>query len=131
MAKRRKRRRMAFIEKMNQIQKENPTMTIERVKTITEVEVKKALRIADHKEPYDREEHHRVFRDTLLNDTTDTARPTTTTATTTTVTKAKPKTSTTTTKPKTSTTKTTTKRTKKPTTATKKQTVTKRTKKAT
>ena len=151
MSKRRKRRRMAFINRMNQIAKENPTLSIDKVKTRTAIEVKNALREADRTAPHSREEHAKVFEDTLFgkNDVTSTTTTTTTTTRTpaptttrTTTTKAQ----TTTTKP-TTTTKTTTTKTKaapkpKPTTrakktttgntttTTKKRTTNKRTKKA-
>ena len=123
MSKRRKRRRLAFINRMNEIIKENPTLSLDKVKTRSAIEVKSALRHADKTAPHSREEHTKVFEDTLFgrNKITTTAKPTTTT------TKAKPKTSTTTTKAKPKTTTTT--RAKKPTTATtKKRTTTKRTK---
>ena len=125
MSKRRKRRRLAFINRMNEIIKENPTLSIDKAKTRTAIEVKSALRHADKTAPHSREEHNKVFEDTLFgrNKITTTTKPTTTT------TKAKPKTSTTTTKAKPKTTTTT--RAKKSTTATtKKRTTTKRTKKA-
>ena len=131
MAKRRKRRRIAFINRMNEIIKENPNMGLEQVKTRTAIEVKNALRVADRSAPHDREEHSRIFEDTLFsrNKTTATTKPkaatndpTTTTKTATAKTKAAPK-------PKTATRakKTTAKNT---TTTTKKRTTTKRTKKA-
>ena len=147
MSKRRKRRRMAFINRMNQIAKENPTLSIDKVKTRTAIEVKNALREADRTAPHSREEHAKVFEDTLfgknnVTSTTTTTRTPAPTTTRTTTTKAQ----TTTTKP-TTTTKTTTTKTKaapkpkpttrakktttgKTTTTTKKRTTTKRTKKA-
>jgi len=66
MAKRRKRRRMAFLNRMRDIMEENPLMPMSRAKTQTESEVKAALRIADSKARYDREEHHRIFEETLF-----------------------------------------------------------------
>ena len=145
MSKRRKRRRLAFINRMNEIIKENPTLSLDKAKTRTAIEVKSALRHADKTAPHNREEHTKVFEDTLFGrkevTTNTTTRTTTPTTTKTTTTKAQ----TTTTKP-TTTTKTTTTKTKaapKPkattrakktttgntTTTTKQRTTTKRTKK--
>ena len=144
MSKRRKRRRLAFINRMNEIIKENPTLSLDKAKTRTAIEVKSALRHADKTAPHSREEHTKVFEDTLFNRNkvvstttttrtttpttkttttkaqTTTTKPTTTTKTTTTKTKAAPKT-----KPATKAKKTTTDNTK-----TKKRTTTRRTKKA-
>lgn len=140
MSKRRKRRRMAFINRMNEILKENPTLSLDKAKTRTAIEVKSALRHADKTAPHNREEHTKVFEDTLFGRnkitstttaTTKTTTPTTTTAQTTTTKPATTKTSTTKTKaapkpkPTTRAEKTTTSRT-----TTKKRTTTKRTKKA-
>ena len=153
MSKRRKRRRMAFITRMNEIIRENPTLSLDKAKTRTAIEVKSALRHADKTAPHNREEHTKVFEDTLFGKnkvttttTTSTTTPTTTTPTSTTTRTTTTKAQTTTTKP-TTTTKTTTTKTKaapkpKPatrarktasqdtTTTTKKRTTTKRTKKA-
>jgi cell division protein FtsN len=142
MSKRRKRRRMAFINRMNEIIKDNPTLSLDKVKTRTAIEVKSALRHADKTAPHDREEHTKVFEDTLFgrNKTTTTTTTTPTTTTKTTTTTAQTTTDKPTTTTKTSATKTKaapkpkpTTRAKKTTTGnttTKKRTTTKRTKKA-
>ena len=148
MSKRRKRRRIAFFNRMNEIREENPTLSLDAAKTRTSIEVKNALREADRVAPHSREEHAKVFEDTLFrrNRVTST---TTTTSTTTPTTKTTTKEQTTTSKPTiskpTTTTKTTTTKTKaapkpKPATRakktttdntkTKKRTTTRRTKKA-
>lgn len=137
MSKRRKRRRLAFINRMREIAKENPNLALEQVKTQTAIEVKNALREADRTAPHSREEHHKVFEDTLFSRnkiTSTTTKPTTTTKTTATKTKAAPK-SKSTTRAKKSTTKakskttTATKAKKSTTGTTKKRTTTKRAKK--
>jgi len=66
MAKRRKRRRIAFLNRMRDMMKEDPSLPLDRAKTLTEVEVKQALRVADAKARHDKEEHHRVFEKTLF-----------------------------------------------------------------
>ena len=134
MSKRRKRRRLAFINRMNEIAKENPHLGLEQIKTRTAIEIKNALREADRTAPHSREEHHKVFEDTLFSrnkvtsttttptttkTTTTKAQTTTTTKTTTTKTKAAPKPKSTTRAKKTTTSKPTTKQ----------RTTTKRTKK--
>ena len=134
MSKRRKRRRIAFFNRMNEIREENPALSLDAAKTRTSIEVKNALREADRVAPHSREEHAKVFEDTLFSrnkvastTTTTTTKPKSTTKTkskTTTATKAKKST----TKAKSKTT-TTTKAKKSTTATTKKRTTTKRSKK--
>ena len=119
MSKRRKRRRLAFITRMREIARENPNLALEQVKTQTAIEVKNALREADRTAPHSREEHHKVFEDTLFSKNKATSTTTTKAEAKTTTTKAKPKTTTTKAKPK-----TTTKTKAKPKTATKSKTTT-------
>ena len=143
MSKRRKRRRLAFINRMNEIIKENPTLSLDKAKTRTAIEVKSALRHADKTAPHNREEHTKVFEDTLFSRNKVASTTTTTTTTTPTTKTTTTKAQTTTTKPTTTTKTTTTKtkaapkpksttRAKKTTTGkttTKQRTTTKRTKK--
>ena len=64
MSKRRKRRRLAFINRLTEVFNENPGISLEAAKQLTEKDVRKALRRADHLTT-DREEHQRIFEETL------------------------------------------------------------------
>jgi hypothetical protein len=65
MSKRRKRRRQAFINRMNQILQDNPGMSIEKAKADTSVEVRKALLHADEVAAT-KEDHILAFEDALF-----------------------------------------------------------------
>ena len=66
MAKRRKRRRIAWINRLNSVLKENPGMSIEEAKVITEEDVRAAVRRADWL-ANTKEEHLQILEHTLKN----------------------------------------------------------------
>ena len=66
MAKRRKRRRIAWINRLNSVMKENPGMSIEEAKIRTEEDVRAAVRRADWL-ANTKEEHLQILEDTLKN----------------------------------------------------------------
>ena len=66
MAKRRKRRRIAWINRLNQVMKENPGMSIEEAKHRTEEDVRAAVRRADWLAT-SKDDHLNIFEDTLKN----------------------------------------------------------------
>jgi len=66
MAKRRKRRRIAWINRLNSVMKENPGMSIEEAKIRTEEDVRAAVRRADWL-ANTKDEHLRILEDTLEN----------------------------------------------------------------
>jgi len=66
MAKRRKRRRIAWINRLNSVLKENPGMSIEEAKIRTEEDVRAAVRRADWL-ANTKDEHLQILEDTLNN----------------------------------------------------------------
>ena len=66
MAKRRKRRRIAWINRFNSVMKENPGMSIEEAKIRTEEDVRAAVRRADWL-ANTKDEHLQILEDTLNN----------------------------------------------------------------
>ncbi len=66
MAKRRKRRRIAWINRFNSVMKENPGMSIEEAKIRTEEDVRAAVRRADWL-ANTKDEHLQILEDTLDN----------------------------------------------------------------
>jgi len=66
MAKRRKRRRIAWINRLNSVLKENPGMSIEEAKIRTEEDVRAAVRRADWL-ANTKDEHLQILEDTLDN----------------------------------------------------------------
>ena len=66
MAKRRKRRRIAWINRLNSVLKENPGMSIEEAKVRTEEDVRAAVRRADWL-ANTKDEHLQILEHTLNN----------------------------------------------------------------
>jgi len=66
MSKRRKRRRLAWINRFNEVIKENPGISTAAAKQKTEQDVRSALLHAD-KVATTREQHQKIFEETLSN----------------------------------------------------------------
>lgn len=64
MSKRRKRRRLAWMNRFNQVLKQNPGISISAAKQKTEDDVRTALRRADFLAK-SRQEHQKIFEETL------------------------------------------------------------------